>query len=69
MFLGLRMMRGIDKTEFVQMFTENYDEIYGEVTEKLAHTGLLTDAGGRVKLTERGIDVSNKVLSEFLLPD
>ena len=29
--------------------------------------GLLEEEGGRIRLTERGIDVSNQVLVEFLL--
>jgi hypothetical protein len=28
---------------------------------------MITDEGGRVKLTGRGVDVSNRVLAEFLL--
>lgn len=66
MFLGLRMMEGISKKEFDEIFKEKYDDVYGKVHEKLSKQGLITMDEGRVKLTEKGIDVSNYVMSEYL---
>lgn len=60
MFLGLREMRGVAVTEEIQ-------EVYGPVLEKLIQEEVLVRADGRVRLTDRGIDVSNMVLAEFLL--
>lgn len=67
MFLGLRMMRGIQKKDFEERFHVPYEQIYGKVTEELANADMLALDEGRVYLTERGIDLSNRVLAEFLL--
>jgi oxygen-independent coproporphyrinogen-3 oxidase len=58
-FLGLRKMQGVDWTP--------YKEQYAAVVEKLTAEGLLEQEGETVRLTEVGIDVSNYVLSEFLM--
>lgn len=67
MFLGLRMMSGVSGSEFFERFGLNLWSIYGEVFERLAAQGLLEVRKPEVRLTELGIDVSNMVLSEFLL--
>ena len=67
MFLGLRMTRGISEEEFRTRFGVDFESIYGPAADRLAGQGLLIRAGGRVMLTEFGIDVSNQVLAEFLL--
>ncbi len=67
MFLGLRMMRGISKKEFLDRFHTQIDDIYGNVIAKLIDQKLIEGDGDILKLTERGIDVSNVVLANFLL--
>ena len=67
MFLGLRLMRGISTATFETYFGCSYDRVYGEVSRRLEEKGLLSRKGDRVFLTDRGIDVSNCVLAEFLL--
>ena len=67
MFLGLRMMKGVSGSEFFERFGLNLWSIYGEVFDRLAAQGLLEVRKPEVRLTELGIDVSNMVLSEFLL--
>ena len=67
MFLGLRMMRGVSRKEFERRFKRSMDEVYGEVIAKYVGLGLLEEADGWVRLTKKGIDVSNQVLAEFLL--
>ncbi len=67
MFLGLRMMEGISRSLFQQMFGIKLEAVYGNVLEQLQQQGLLKQQEGRVALTEAGISVSNYVLSEFLL--
>lgn len=67
MFLGLRQSAGISKAEFFENFGADYDMIYGEVSRKMGDQGLLKSDGERVYLTDRGVDVSNAVFSEFLL--
>lgn len=67
MFLGLRKMSGISATEFEKKFDIQMEHVYGEVIKKLKKNGLLIQEESQLFLTERGIDVSNMVLAEFLL--
>ena len=67
MFLGLRMMRGISKTEFEVKFCKKMENIYGKPLEKLVKLGLIEEKGDYIHLTERGIDISNAVFVEFML--
>lgn len=67
MFLGLRMMRGVSGSRFIERFGRNMWNVYGSVFLKLERQGLIEVEAPVVRLTERGIDVSNLVLSEFLL--
>ncbi|MDY5576765.1 MAG: radical SAM family heme chaperone HemW [Lachnospiraceae bacterium] len=69
MFLGLRLMKGISVEEFERQFQKSFTGIYGEICDQLQQQGLLLWEEGKVKLTSRGIDVSNAVLAEFLLTD
>ncbi len=69
MFLGLRMMCGVDCRAFFHKFGRRMEEVYGAVIEKLISQGLLISEGGYVRLTDKGIDVSNYVMAEFLLDE
>ncbi len=66
MFLGLRMTDGISKQAFFDSFGQDFDFTYGEVVIGLKEKGLIEENEGRIFLTEKGIDISNQVLSEFL---
>lgn len=66
MFLGLRLTKGISRDEFFKAFNKDLDSVYKDVLEKLQKEGLL-DISGRVKLTERGLDLANYAMSQFLL--
>ena len=67
MFLGLRMRKGVSKEQFRDSFLESMDTIYGEILKKFEEEELIKVSKNRVFLTARGIDVSNLILSEFLL--
>lgn len=67
MFLGLRLTAGVSRQAFLAQFGVSMEEIYGEVLKKMERLGLLKAEEGRVYLTQRGVDVSNYVMSEFLL--
>ena len=67
MFLGLRMTKGISTLTFENNFGRKFESVYGEVTDKLIKQGLLLREKDMIKLTGRGIDVSNYAMSEFLL--
>lgn len=67
MFLGLRMMCGVSCQTFAEQFGQQMEAVYGAVIDKFVRQGLLVKEDGYVKLTEKGIDVSNYVMAEFLL--
>ncbi len=69
MFLGLRMIRGISIREFERRFGIPMDRIYGTVIRSYIGQGLLKIEQDRLMLTERGIDVSNSVMADFLLEE
>lgn len=66
MFLGLRLTEGVDLGEFRQYFGKNAEEIYGKQMGKFMEQGFLEREGRRLKLTPRGIDVSNVIFAAFL---
>lgn len=66
MFLGLRLTRGVEKQSFFDCFGVPMEEVYGEVLAENRRNGLLTD-GNLVALTEKGLDLANYVMAQFLL--
>ena len=66
MILGLRRMCGISRAEFQTRFGCALETVYGTALKKLEKEQLLTVSGDTVALTERGIDVSNRVFLEFV---
>ncbi len=66
MFLGLRMIEGIERKSFKNEFGIDIDNVYKNEIEKNIKNGLLTDKNGVIKLTNKGIDLSNVVFAEFL---
>lgn len=67
MFLGLRMTEGISTECFRQTFGLTVELVYGPVLEQQIADQLLRKEDGRIFLTERGLDVSNYVMAQFLL--
>ena len=67
LFLGLRMMEGVSLSAFEEHFHCPLTVIYQREIQKLTEKGLLRMEEDRISLTEKGIDLSNMVLSEFLL--
>ncbi len=67
MFLGLRMTEGISTECFRQTFGLPVELVYGPVLEQQIADRLLRKEDGRIFLTERGLDVSNYVMAQFLL--
>ncbi|MDM8296780.1 radical SAM family heme chaperone HemW [Enterocloster aldenensis] len=68
MFLGLRLTKGVSEIDFVAMFGIKLETVFGPVIDRLISNGLMEKNGVRLSLTEWGMDVSNYVLGEFLLP-
>ena len=69
MFLGLRMIRGVSIREFERRLGIPMNRIYGTVIRSYIGQGLLKIEQDRLMLTERGIDVSNSVMADFLLEE
>ena len=67
MFLGLRMTEGVSTGEFKARFGRNIADVYGDILLKHRRNGLLDVTDDNIKFTERGIDLSNMILSDFLL--
>lgn len=69
LFLGLRFTEGVAFRAFEEYFGRSMREVYGEVIKKNIRDGLLEERqeGGRLALTERGLDLASYVMAQFLL--
>jgi len=67
MFMGLRKINGIDENEFKNRFSMNINDAYGEILNKYIDEGLLIRESGRIFLSEKGIEISNIIMADFLL--
>ena len=67
MFMGLRKINGIDENEFKNRFSMNINDLYGEILNKYIGEGLLIRESGRIFLSEKGIEISNVIMADFLL--
>ena len=66
-FMGLRMIEGISLREFENKFNMSIDSLYNDVIEKNIKNNLLMIEDGRLKLTDKGIELSNSVMSDFII--
>lgn len=66
MFLGLRLIKGIEKADFAQVFGCSVESVFGNVIEKNKRDGLLVMDKNRIALTSQGLDLSNYVFAQFL---
>jgi len=66
LFTGLRKRKGIELADFKERFGAAPEEIYGDVLKKYQKSGLIEIDGGCLRLTEKGVDISNGVLAEFI---
>ena len=67
MFLGLRMTKGIEISEFERQFKSDIYDIFGSEIKKHEGNGLLVEKEGRLMLTGKGFDLSNYVFADFYL--
>ncbi len=65
-FMGLRMNEGINLKKFNEKFKVDFMQIYKNEVESLKNSGLVEIINSRLCLTNKGIDISNKVFVEFL---
>ena len=69
MFLGLRCTAGVSDRMFTEKFGQSMMDIYGDIIRKYLSGGFLiyNPSDGRLAFSEAGTDVSNWILSDFLL--
>ena len=63
--LRMRLFEGLDEAEFSSRFGIAFEEAYGDIS-RLVAGGFLVREGGRIAFTEKGMYVSNAILSEWL---
>ena len=66
-FMGLRMLSGIDLLKFNRKLGLDIYSIYKNVIEKKIDDGLLIINKDRMYLTTKGVELSNRVMSDFIL--
>ena len=66
MITGLRVCKGIDKKAFFDKFEIDVKEVYGNIIKKYIATGHLEEDEDYIRLTDKGIDVSNYILCDFV---
>ena len=64
--LGLRKIKGIDKTVFKERFGRDINSIYGEQIKKHLKGALIEEGEDYIRLTKKGLDLSNLVEVDFL---
>jgi oxygen-independent coproporphyrinogen-3 oxidase len=65
-FLGLRMMEGLDLEQFREEFGVTLQEVYPAEFQGLLADGLLELQNGRLRLTRRGLILANQVFIRFV---
>ncbi|MGO1469096.1 MAG: radical SAM family heme chaperone HemW [Tissierella sp.] len=65
--MGLRLTKGIDKSLFKKRFKKDVDYFFKKKIEKHLKNGLLIEDKNFIKLTPKGLDLSNMVEVDFLL--
>lgn len=67
MFMGLRKINGIRENEFEKRFNMNINDVYGEIISKYEEEKLLIRNSGMIYLSEKGVELSNIIMADFLL--
>jgi len=64
-FLGLRMIGGLDLERFRQRFDRSLNQVYPGLVESFVGKGLLEQRANQLRLTLGGLLVANEVMCEF----
>jgi len=65
-FLGLRLIDGLNLNVFEQRFGEPLEYFFGAELRKLSNLGLIEIKEKNLKLTGKGLPVANEVFAEFI---
>jgi len=66
LFMGLRLIDGIDLVDFQTRYDVDVTARYGNELDRLVDAGLIESAAGRLMLTARGLVLSNEVFVAFV---
>lgn len=66
MILGLRMTKGVSAAEFAERFNRDMMEMFYYEFDKHVRSGLLEILPPYVRLTEKGLDLANVVMQDFV---
>lgn len=66
LFLGLRMLEGVDVKKFHQEFGRPLEKVYNEELHSLEKKGLLEWQDGLLRLTAHGLILANQVFMQFV---
>lgn len=64
--MSLRLAEGINCAEYKKRFGEDFYEEFKDVTDKFTGYGLMEKVGEAIRLTDKGISVSNSIMCEFV---
>ncbi len=65
-FMGLRKVEGISLKDFEARFGRDIMDVYAKVIKEHEKKGMLCLKDGRMFLSERGMDVSNIILADYI---
>ena len=66
MFLGLRMLCGVDIDAFADRFGVSPEEVFSTEIAQLTKRGLIEKTDGFIRLTHTGLFLANEVFAEFV---
>ncbi len=66
MFLGLRLIRGVDLDMFQRRFGKRAEVVYSSQINRLLEQGLIEARDGYLRLSEKGLPLANRVFLEFV---
>ena len=65
-FLNLRLIDGFRLDDFERRFGEGFENVFGGRAARLFEGGLLVRDGGRIRLSDRGLELADSVFAEFV---
>lgn len=66
MIFGIRKTRGVSKKDFKETFYIDLKSVYGKEIEELIGDGLMEEEGEYIRLTKKGMDLSNVCELKFI---
>ena len=64
--LGLRKIEGVDRKAFVKRFGMDFADVFSQAVNTLENMGWLMQHEEHIRLTDRGLDMQNSALMDFM---